>query len=285
MDISTLPPPPPAAPAASTPAAAPRPSRRAGTGWKVAASLAAVAVLLWGASTAATQIAHEERTTTTELDARGLNVLDVATDSGSLTVVGSDTERVTVTARISDGLRSTSERQTVEGDRLVLRAGCPAFLSNFCNVDYTVELPSRMAVRARLDNDGARATGVHGGLDIRSDNGRVEVRGGGDAGGVVVLRSSNGNVVATDLRAGEVDAHSDNGRVELTFLDPPGAVEATSSNGDVTVEVPDDGTVYAVDAGSANGSSAAAVRTDPDSTRRIRVASDNGDVLIAYRAG
>jgi hypothetical protein len=274
------PPPPPAPP--TPPPSPPRLSRRVRTAWKAAASIAAVAVLLWGASTAVTQLAHEERTTTTELDAAGITTLDVAIDSGSLTVVGTEGDRIVVTARISDGLRSTSERQEVDGDRLVLRGGCPAFLSNFCNVDYTVEVPERIAVKARLDNDGARATGVRGDLDLRSDNGRIEVRGSGE--GAVVLRSSNGNVVATDLRAAEVDAHSDNGRVQLSFLEPPTTVEGTSSNGDVTVEVPDDGAAYVVDTGSANGSSATGVRTDPESTRRIRVASDNGDVLVSYRA-
>lgn len=279
---ATLPaPPPPPAPPTPRPAA-PHASHRARTAWKAAASIAAVAVLLWGASSALTQLAHEEHTTTTELDAAGITTLDVAIDSGSLTVVGTDTDRITVTARVSDGLRSTTERQQIDGDRLVLRGGCPAFLSNFCNVDYTVEVPERLAVRARIDNDGARVTGVRGDLDLRSDNGRIEVRGSGE--GAVVLRSSNGNVVATDLRAADLDAHSDNGRVELSFLEPPTTVEGTSSNGDVTVEVPDDGTAYVVDTGSANGATATAVRTDPESTRRIKVASDNGDVLVTYRA-
>lgn len=283
MATSTLapPPPPPGPPTGGPPSPPPAASRRARTAWLVAASLAAVAVLLWGVSTTVTQIAHEERTTTTEHDATGIALLDVAIDSGSLTVVGTDTDRITVTARISDGLRPTSERQEVDGDRLILRGGCPAFLSNFCNVDYAVEVPTGTAVKARLDNDGARLTGVAGDLDVRSENGGITVRGSGR--GIVRLRSDNGSVSGTDLRAVEVDAHSDNGRVELSFLEPPTTVEATSSNGDVTVEVPDDGTAYAVDTGSANGSGAAAIRTDPDSTRRIRVASDNGDVLIAYR--
>ena len=71
----------------------------------MAASLAAAAVLLWGLSLAVTQIAHEERTTTSEFDAAGLSTLDVHIDSGSLTVVGTDADVVKVTARISDGLR------------------------------------------------------------------------------------------------------------------------------------------------------------------------------------
>jgi hypothetical protein len=239
-----------------------------------------VVVLAWGLSLAMTQIAHEERTTTTELDAAGLSTLDVRIDSGTLTVVGTDTDVVKVTARISDGLRATSESQTVNGDRLELRASCPAFLSNFCNVDYTVELPARIIVRARLENDGIRLTGVTGDIDVRSANGGVTVRGSGD--GTVTMRSDNGNVTGTDLRAAVVDAHSDNGDVSLSFRKAPRTVEATGDNGSVTVTVPDDATTYAVTTSSSNGSTAAPIRTDPNSSRRITARSSNGDVLVTY---
>jgi len=247
----------------------------------VAGSLAAVALLLWGLTQAVTQIAHEERTETISYDATGITTLDVAIDSGSLTVVGTDGDQITVTARISDGLRSTSVRREVVGDRLELRGGCPALLSAFCDVAYTVEMPSRIAVRARLGNHSARVSGVVGDLDLHSSNGRVEARGSGT--GTVRLHSDNGNVVGLDLRARTVDAHSDNGDVDLTFAAAPGDVKATSDNGDVTIEVPDDGTSYAVDTGSANGSTAAPVRTDPDSDRRIVARSGNGSVLVTYR--
>jgi hypothetical protein len=246
----------------------------------VAASITAVVVLLWGLSLAVTQVAHEERTTTSEFDAAGLSTLDVRVDSGSLTVIGTDTDVVKVTARISDGLRSTSERQTVNGDRLELRGSCPAFLSSFCTVDYTVELPARMIVTARLDNDGIRLTGVTGDIDVRSSNGGITVRGSGD--GTVLMRSDNGNVTGTDLRAAVVEGHSDNGEVSLGFVDAPRAVEATSDNGDVTVTVPDDASTYAVITSSSDGSTAAPVRTDPGSSRRITAKSSNGDVLVTY---
>ncbi len=273
---STPPPPPPQGP----PGARPAPTSRARAAWKVAASITAVAVLAWGLSLAVTQVAHEERTTTSEFDATGLSTLDVQIDSGSLTVVGTDTDVVKVTARISDGLRSTSESQTVDGDRLKLRGSCPAFLSNFCNVDYTVEVPSRMLVRARLDNDGLRLSGVTGDIDVRSSNGGVTVRGSGE--GTVLMRSDNGNVTGTDLRAGVVEAGSSNGEVSLGFVDAPRAVEATSDNGDVTVTLPDDASTYAVTTSSSDGSTAAPVRTDPGSSRRITAKSGNGDVLVTY---
>ena len=281
MTTSTLPPTAPPPPATPTPASRrPAPSPRTRAAWKVAASIAGAVVLLWGVSLGVTQLAHEERTTTTELDAAGLSTLDVHIDSGSLTVVGTDTEVVKVTARISDGLRATSESQTVDGDRLELRASCPAFLSSFCNVDYTVEVPARMIVRARLDNDGIRLTGVTGDIDVRSANGGVTVSGSGD--GTLTLRSDNGNVTGTDLRAAVVDAHSDNGNVSLAFREAPTAVEATGDNGPVTVIVPDDGSTYAVTTSSPDGSTAAPIRTDPNSSRRITAKSGNGDVLVTY---
>jgi hypothetical protein len=254
-----------------------------GTAWKVAASVFAVLLLGWGTLQVVSQLAHEERTTSTTFDAAGLTVLDVQVDSGSINVVGTDAEDVTVTARISDGLLSTAERQTIVGDRLELRGRCPGPVSNFCDVAYTIEVPARMGVYARSENDSIRLTGVEGDIDARSNNGPVVVRGSGE--GRLRLATDNGTVDGTDLRAAEVDADTDNGSVTLVFARPPTAVEATSDNGDVTVAVPDDGTAYAVDVATSRGSDAAPIRTDPSSRRTIRVRSDNGSVLITYRPG
>ena len=265
------------------PTAPPRGGRPATT-WKVLAGLAAVIVLILGTLQVVALLAHEERTTMTTYDAGGLTTLDVDVDDGTLTVVGTDDSRgpgtITVTARISDGLQSTSERQTVAGDRLELRGRCPGFISNFCRVSYTVELPSSMAVRARSDNGDIRLTAMVGDLDLRSDNGSVSVRGSGP--GLVRLGTDNGSVDATDLRAATVAATSDNGAVSLAFARSPVAVEATSDNGAVTVVVPDDGSSYSVDIASSNGSTAAPIRTDPSAARSLRARSDNGDVLVTY---
>ena len=238
-------------------------------------------VLSWGASLAVTQLAHEERTTTSEFDAAGLRTLDVHVDEGSLTVVGTDDDVVRVTSRISDGLRSTSASQTVDGDTLELRGSCPVFLSNFCSVDYTVEMPSRLAVRARLENNGIRLTGVEGDVDLGTDNGSIRLQGSGR--GTVVLSSDNGSVTGTDLRASDVTARTGNGDIALSFERSPFLVEARSDNGGVDVEVPDDGTSYAVTTRSSDGSTAAPIRTDPDSARRITATSSNGDVQVTYR--
>ena len=109
MDTPTLPPPPPTAPPAPVTgrAAATRLETAARGGVEGRRQLATVVVLLWGATQVVAQLAHEEHTTSTEYDAAGLTTLDVAIDSGSLTVVGTDADVVKVTAHISDGLRAT----------------------------------------------------------------------------------------------------------------------------------------------------------------------------------
>jgi hypothetical protein len=257
-----------------------RPSRRVTVAWKVAASVVGALVLVWGTLQVVAQLAHEERTTTTEYGAAGLRALDVQVDSGSITVVGTASDTVTVTAHVSDGLRATSERQTVDGDRLVLRGDCPVFVSNFCDVSYTIEVPAGLAVRARSDDDDIRLNGVEGDVDARTGNGSVTVRGSGA--GRLVLGSDNGGVTAVDVRAAQLDAHSDNGDVVVSFRRPPSTVVATSDNGDVQVELPDDATGYAVEVHSDNGSTATSIRTDPSADRTVTARSDNGDVLVTY---
>jgi hypothetical protein len=292
MDTSTLPPPPSSSPPPAGPPAGPsrpagpptggrRPvSHRARTGWRVAASLMAALAVVWGATQVVSQLAHEERTEVATYDSAGLTSLDVAVDSGSLTVVGTDSDTITVTARISDGLRPTTVRQEIVDDRLELRGGCFAILTSFCNVAFTVELPETMSVRARLGNDDIRLTNVRGDVDAHTENGIVRVQGADGA--RLVLASDNGDVVADGLRSPVVDADSDNGDVDLSFVEAPTAVEATSDNGDVDVAVPDDGTAYAVTTSSGNGSSAAPIRTDPSSDRSITAKSGNGDVQVVY---
>ncbi len=285
MDTATVPPSPPSSPGPSTvpgPPTRPPVSHRARTAWKAAASIATVVVLIWGVTTVVGQVAHEERTEVTTYDPAGLNTLDVRIDGGSLTVVGTDRDEITVTARISDGLRATSVTRRVEGDRLVLRGGCSAFFSTFCDVSYTVEMPSRMAVRARLDQDGTRLTGVEGDIDVHTDNGSVTITGSGP--GPLLISSDNGRVTAVDLRSTEVDARSDNGDVTLAFRRSPRSVRATSDNGSVAVAVPDDGTSYAVSTGTDHGSSSVAVRTDPDAAATIAARSGHGDVQVTYTA-
>jgi hypothetical protein len=240
------------------------PSRRVRRTWLIVASLVTVPVLLYGGTQVASALAHEERTEIAEFDAAGLQSVDVDNAAGSVRIVGvEDTDTVTVTARISDGWRATGHDVRREGDRLVVEGTCPMFLSDWCNVRYTIEMPSDLAVAADTDNGRVELARIEGDIELRCDN---------------------GSVTATGIRgASRAEATSDNGGVRLEFLDPPDDVVATSDNGSVDVVIPDVGAIaYKVEADSDNGTVSFPVRTDPDGERTIRATSDNGDVTITY---
>jgi hypothetical protein len=246
----------------------------------VVGSVVAAGTLAWGTSTVVAQLAHEEEVVEATFAASRVGSVDARVDNGSIRIVASSSDTVRVTARVSRGLRSTGHRQEVVGDQLVLRGECADLFDNFCNVDYTVEVPAGVSVLARTDNDDITLTGIDGDVDAATDNGVVTVEGGRAP--TVVARSHNGSVRALGVRSPRIDASTDNGSVRLELLVAAARVRARSDNGDVDVVVPDDRTTYLVDASSGNGDRSVVVRTDPTSERRIEARSDNGDVTVRY---
>lgn len=253
----TLPPPAPAE--RSGPPARPP---RARAVWIVVASAVAIVTLGWMTLQVVELLAHEERTEVTTFD-QPITALDVDNDAGSVRVVATDAEVVTVTAEISDGLRATKQSQTLDGERLVLRASCPVTGGPWCRVTYTVEVPPTIAIDASADDGSVRIDGVTGDVSARS---------------------ANGSVVVDDVAGGVVSAHSSNGSVRIRLTEPPLSVLARSSNGNVEVILPNTADSYDVDASSGNGSTSTEVRTDPTSERRIEARSSNGNVTVRYGA-
>src|SRR5262245_58013708 len=124
-----------------------------GLGWKLSGGLLAIGTVGWGAFNVVTLVAHEERTEVTTYDAADVRVIDVENAAGSVIIEGATgRDEITVTARISDGLRETGERQTLVDGRLELRGSCPVIGSNWCEVKYTIEAPADVEVRADTDN-------------------------------------------------------------------------------------------------------------------------------------
>src|SRR5918996_3341428 len=258
------------------------PSPRVRRAWKIVGTLVAVPVLLFGGFQVAGALAHEERTEVSELDAAGLRRIEIDNDDGSVRLVGiEDADAVTVTARISDGWRATGHDVRREGHSAVVEGTCPIVVSEmWCSVDYTIELPSDLAVMVRSDNGGVTVTDMAADVEASSDNGRIELaRIQGD----VLLESDNGLVTASDLRAARAEATTDNGSVSLTFVDPPDDVVATTDNGSIDIVVPDTDDFYRVEADTDNGTrSTGGIGTSPDADRTITATSDHGDVTITY---
>jgi hypothetical protein len=247
--------------------------------WRIGGTLWVLLLVPFGIVQAASVLAHERELAITSFPAAALASVDIDNDNGSVTIVGTDNDEVVVAAHISHGWKATGNDQHVEGDRLVVHSSCPSLFSQYCSVDYVVEMPAALALDVSSGNGRITASDLTGVVSLAADNGRVEAdRLDGD----LRLSSDNGRVTGRDLRSPGVDADSDNGRVELSFAVAPRSVTATSDNGSVDLVVPDDSTAYRVDAASDNGSVTVGVDQSRDSSRTITALSDNGSIRVDY---
>jgi hypothetical protein len=285
---------PPTGPAAALPPppTSPRPTMQPGEPkrtpmaarflWKVFAGILVVGALVWGPYSVVTLLAHQERTESETYGAAGLRTLAVDGATGSVTIAAADTDTVRVTARISDGLRKTGESRRVDGDTLRLHSSCPKYGSDWCRVNWTVTMPADMAVVIDTGSGHVSVTGTTASVDIRSDNGGVELA---DVSGLVKVSTDNGRITSERLSSSTVTASSDNGRVSLVFAKAPTTVSVTTDNGSAEVVVPADGTAYRVDVHTDNGSSHKGVPEDPTSGRSITVRTDNGGIDVRTAPG
>jgi hypothetical protein len=248
--------------------------------WLAVGSLAAVVGLLYSTFQVVGVLAHEEHDETVRIADPAVTVLDVASQGGSIEVIGADVDAVRIDARVSDGLVATQFTQDVVGDRLQVRVRCRMVIENqWCRADLRIVIPRNLEVKVRSMDDSVSLRGLTGRVDAESGNGTVE---GESLAGATRLHSENGSVRASRLRTESIQADSNNGSVRIEFATAPLSAIARSDNGSVDVAVPRGEEGYAVDISSGNGSTDNLVKSDPESERRIVAHSNNGSVTVRY---
>ena len=272
-----LPPPPPPPPLRPAPV---RAHPTLGVAWLAVGSLAAVIGLLYSTFQVVGVLAHEEHDETVRVADPAVTVLDVASQGGSIEIVGDDVDAVHIDAHISDGLVATRFTQEVVGDRLQVRVRCRLVIEDqWCSADLRIVIPRDLEVKVRSSDDSVPLRGLAGRVDAESSNASVEAE---SLSGATRLHSDNGSVRASRLRTESIQADSSNGSVRLEFATAPLSAIARSDNGSVDVAVPRGEEGYAVDISSGNGSTRNLVASDPDSERRIVAHSNNGSVTVRY---
>jgi hypothetical protein len=123
--------------------------------------------------------------------------------------------------------------------------------------EVVIETPQQTTLQLRTGNGSTNVVGLHGGVDVRSGNGTVQLEdvsgtlrtemGNGTlhlsrAEGTVSISGGNGTVSA-EGRFSQFESHTGNGTVHLTLL--PGSVLAASShittgNSNITLQLPRD---------------------------------------------
>ena len=246
--------------------------------WLVAGSVVAAVTLTFGTFQVVNLLARSTAETTTTFGGDP-PPRRPSTTPASIRLQPSSTPVLTVQRRVTSGLFTPTYEETKEGDRLMLDAECRGRFSSHCEVHLVIFVPAGVDVDAASRGGSVRADGLDAGLLLRSSGGSITVVGSGP---VLDLSSSGGSVNVEAGRATDVKVRSSGGSVRVRSAVVPDTVDARSSGGSVTVEVPDGPTAYRVDASSSGGSSRTQVRTDPTSARRITANSSGGSVTVRY---
>jgi len=238
------------------------PTRRRGrTAWRIGASVLTVAVLLWGSLNLVNLLAHGEAHFARTIPAAGITTIDVSTDRGSVRVIGTDRDDISLHSYISDGLGGTDHTEQVRHGRLSIDASCAFPIAYWCTASYTLRVPRGMRVIAWSGSGRVEASGTTATIDLRSQHGDIE---------------------AVGLRSRQVRATTDHGSVLLRFASAPHRVTAATDHGDVEVVVPRTGDAYRVELSTDHGSTRTGVPTDPGADRLIELQSGHGDVTVRY---
>ena len=244
--------------------------------WITLGGILAVAALGWGTYNVISILAHEEYTQRSTFATSDVSALAVSNDSGSVTITATPGDTITVVAEVSDGWQTTDVSTDVVDGVLELHASCPVFVSPWCNVDFSVSIPADRAVT--VDGSGSvRVRGMTSPIDVDSDDGRIELD---DVSGDLVVSNDDGRIVGRRLTAGTVRVRNHHGSIELSFLDPPQSVSATTTNGSIEVVVPDSEVLYRVEMDTSHGGTDNLVRTDPNSDRVIDLSTRNGSITV-----
>jgi|tagenome__1003787_1003787.scaffolds.fasta_scaffold20202730_1 hypothetical protein len=221
------------------------PARRRGVRLARRAGLAALGLTLAAGSAATTArvISHEATSSRTE---HGVRVVEIDSESGDLHLAVAPDDALTVTATQRWAYSRPTLRFARDGDRLLIRSGCPtverAASFGVCAVQQTVLVPR---------------------------------------GAVVRVSSSSGSISANDLDVKDLQVEASSGNVTAGFTVVPERVRVESSAGDLRISLPYQ--AYRIDAGTSAGSVRVGVISDPRAARLVYAHTSAGDVHIDGR--
>jgi hypothetical protein len=199
----------------------PEPAQRHGIriAWIVAGAIIAVVTLGWGTAQTVSVMARDRFTETTAFDAEPISRIEVDNDHGDVEVRIGELSEIVVVERVDSGLQPPDREVGSFGDTVNVFSSCDGLWTIWCEVDHAVLVPAGTEVQVSASEGDVRIDGDLGRISVVANEGHVEIRVPGD----------------------------------VAY-----AIDATTKEGDVTIEVP----------------------TDPSAPRVIQVRAAEGDVVI-----
>ncbi|MEW9531543.1 DUF4097 family beta strand repeat-containing protein [Microbispora sp. NPDC049125] len=194
----------------------------------------------------------EQRATNSYDVTDGVKLLDAHTGSGEIVVKESDREGVHVTETVHWRGEKPTGGHNVAGETLTLNYDCGT-----CSVDYQVEVPRGLQVKAD------------------SGSGTITLRG---LTGQVAASTGTGDIDTRGLAGGRVSATAGSGDVKLRFSAVPQDVRVETGTGDGEVWVP--AGTYNVTADTGTGERKVEVGRDAAAPRKIVVKTGTGDAGV-----
>lgn len=242
-----------------------------------------LALIIGGSVAAVTAFRGDPVSDAVDADAASSLVID--TPNASIGLTESDDDEIHATMRGSYAGTRPTLTVTESAGETEIRGGCPDgwFFFNRCRVRIEVALPADLDVMVQGRNGAITAENLTGDLDLTTTNGSIEVE---SSGGALVLQSTNGRIQLEDSASADVQAQTTNGAVHLSFAEAPDDVTANSTNGEIRIEVPDDGTEYFIDADTTNGRvDTGDVPGDRRADHTITADTTNGGITIETSRG
>lgn len=192
---------------------------------------------------------HEEKFER-EIEAPSDCRVDIRDLSGDVKIEAWDREAVKVLATKRTWAATHEEARKRAGDYEIvverngsevwigakLTEGAPGWLPARSTIDYEVWVPATATLEVGVTNGKVTASGVRGGVDLRSTNGDVKLRA---VAGRVLVHSVNGDIYLRDVDAGELTLRNVNGDVDLDLASlGPREHSVRATRGDVRVALP-----------------------------------------------
>jgi len=201
--------------------------------------------------------------TTSDIELGDAASIKVDAGSSDVRIVQGDPGIVRVKARITSGLRKTDFQIGRRGDQIKIVSGCQSWLNPGCGVDTTLEVPEGYPVEIRTTSGDVTAS------DITE--------------GVITIISDSGDISGSGLEVDELAAQTGSGDIEASFAKQPFAFKATSDSGDISADMADGKRTYAVTATSKSGDVSSDVKSDDDGAGFIRATTSDGDISLTMQ--
>jgi hypothetical protein len=164
------------------------------------------------------------------------------------------------------------------GNVTTVRGSCREQWFNRCSLRIRVALPESLPLTVQGRNGRLVAESLTGPVALETTNGGIDVS---TMRGDLDLRTTNGAIRMAGSRSPDVAASTTNGTVDLAFTRAPDAVDARSTNGPITVRVPDDGEEYFITADTTNGNvDTETIPSERQAEREITAETTNGNVTV-----